>query len=297
MRMADHLAGGTAAVLVLSAGGVASAVAAVGSHPAAGSAAALHIGCVGVGTINSAVVRGLCTAPGAASLRFVVGPRNRAKSAALARQFPGQVRQVQTNQAVLDNCSIVLLATPPGPQNLAEATAELALRPDHHVISMVAGVSYELLVDALAPAGTVTIALPLPPAEWHASTTPVFPKNELVQELMGRLGTVIPLENFGQLAALNVGTLMGHFYKTLQTVEEWLVAHGISAEQAAAATGSYFNTFNQASKNAYPGLFAELVAEQTPRGLNEQVIREVDAAGGYQIVSRALDNIFARKMR
>jgi hypothetical protein len=36
------------------------------------------------------------------------------------------------------------------------------------------------------------------------------------------------------------------------------------AHSQAAATGSYFDTFNQASKRARPGLFAELVEEQTP---------------------------------
>lgn len=41
---------------------------------------------------------------------------------------------------------------------------------------------------------------------------------------------------------------MGHFYKTLETVEGWLVSRGVSAEQAAAATSAYFTTFHSASK-------------------------------------------------
>ena len=41
---------------------------------------------------------------------------------------------------------------------------------------------------------------------------------------------------------------MGHFYKTLETVEGWLVSRGVSAEQAAAAPSAYFTTFHSASK-------------------------------------------------
>ena len=64
-----------------------------------------------------------------------------------------------------------------------------------------------------------------------------------------------------------IGSLMGHFYRQLQTVEAWLIEHGIEPEQAATATSSYFNTFNAASapaRNPSPGLFKELVEEQTP---------------------------------
>ena len=52
--------------------------------------------------------------------------------------------------------------------------------------------------------------------------------------------------------------------KQLETVEAWLVEHGIEPDQAATATSSYFTTFNVASRPALarPGLFTELVEEQ-----------------------------------
>jgi pyrroline-5-carboxylate reductase len=250
LRALNHLASGgqaTIAVSTLSAGGVLCAAAAAAAASAGAVAppssnssqqqAAIRLGCIGVGTINSAVVRGLCTSEEGAPVVVLVGPRNAAKSAALTRQFPAQVRQAQSNQAVLDGCDVLLLATPPGPASLREVLTGLRLRLDHHVISLVAGVSYELLQELVMASGglaeRVTVALPLPPAEWHRSTTPVFPRGHaLTEALMGRLGTVIPLDTSEQLGALCVGTLMGHFYKTLVTVEQWLVAHGIDPEQA-----------------------------------------------------------------
>jgi hypothetical protein len=43
-----------------------------------------------------------------------------------------------------------------------------------------------------------------------------------------------------------------------------------------------------------PSTFEELVHEQTPGGLNEQVIREMTEAGAYTALSDSLDNILAR---
>jgi pyrroline-5-carboxylate reductase len=192
----------------------------------------------------------------------------------------------------------VLLATPGGTDSLREVCSALRWRPDHRVISIVAGGSYELLRAVTQPAGAVTIALPLPPAEWHASTTKVYPRDDETETLMARVGVVIAFDSFDKMVALSVGALMGHFYKQLAIVEAWLVEQGIDADQAAAATSSYFATFHAASSPEFarPGLFAELVAEQTPNGLNEQVVREVEAAGGYDAIRSALDGVRARQL-
>jgi pyrroline-5-carboxylate reductase len=228
----------------------------VSASPAA-AASAGRLGFVGVGTINSAVVRGLCTAEGATPESVVVGPRNAAKAAALVAEFPGLVSQAATNQAVLDASETVFLATPPGPDALREACASLTFRADHTVICLVAGASYELLTEVIAPASTAVIAMPLPPAQVHASTTVMFPLNAEVEALLTPLGTVVPVATFKEAMTVGaLGCVMGHFYKHLETVEGWLLANGIDKETAAAATGSYFNTFNQASKEAEPGTFA-----------------------------------------
>ena len=215
---------------------------------AASGGAPLRLGFVGVGTINSAVVRGLCTSEGPA-LQLLVGPRNAAKAAALVKEFPALVTQAATNQEVLDGSDVVFLATPPGPDNLREAAGPLNFRADHTVICLVAGASYELLQEVSAPAATAAFAMPLPPAQVHASTTVLFPPAPAAEALLSRLGTVVAVDSFKQAMTVGaLGCVMGHFYKHLETVQEWLMAQGISAEQAAMATGSYFNTFNQASK-------------------------------------------------
>ena len=68
------------------------------------------IGVVGVGTISSAAVRGLCRSSNA---QFVLSPRNAAKAQALEQDFE-TVRIATNNQAVVDACDCVLLAVLPG---------------------------------------------------------------------------------------------------------------------------------------------------------------------------------------
>ena len=58
------------------------------------------IGVVGVGTISSAAVRGLCRSSNA---QFVLSPRNAAKAQALEQEFES-VRIATDNQAVVDAC-------------------------------------------------------------------------------------------------------------------------------------------------------------------------------------------------
>ena len=65
-------------------------------------------GFVGVGTINSAVVKGLCTCD-TPPKAVVLSPRNAEKAAALKAAFPDRVTIADSNQAVLDAADWVFL--------------------------------------------------------------------------------------------------------------------------------------------------------------------------------------------
>jgi pyrroline-5-carboxylate reductase len=217
---------------------LAEAGAAAGRSSCSGANSSHTLGFVGVGTINAAVVRGLCTASTSRPEAIIVGPRNKSKAAELVAEFNGIVTQAATNEAVLDGCDVVFLATPPGPDALREACAPLPFRADHTVICLVAGVSYEQLLEVIHPARTAVIAMPLPPAQVHASTTVMFPPNSNVEALLSPLGTVVPVATFKEAMTVGVlGCVMGHFYKHLETVESWLLENGINEKTAAAATG------------------------------------------------------------
>ena len=90
--------------------------------------------------------------------------------------------------------------------------------------------------------------------------------------------------------------LMGPFYGILRHNRDWLVQQGISASDA-----SYFiaNTYQSMLKDALvnpeqPNRFDELVAEQTPGGLNEQALANLDALGGLNAYTQAMDAVLSR---
>lgn len=67
---------------------------------------------------------------------------------------------------------------------------------------------------------------------------------------------------------------MGQFYAQQLATQQWLEAQGVEAADAAKWTGAVFHCISYDSAVALPHTFEHLVAEQTPGGLNEQVVRE-----------------------
>eukprot|EP01043_Picozoa_sp_COSAG02_P078650 COSAG02_NODE_17814_length_979_cov_0.876136_1_plen_165_part_10 len=76
---------------------LAEAGAAAGRSSCSGANSSHTLGFVGVGTINAAVVRGLCTASTSRPEAIIVGPRNKSKAAELVAEFNGIVTQAATN--------------------------------------------------------------------------------------------------------------------------------------------------------------------------------------------------------
>ena len=89
-----------------------------------GALGAGTVGFLGVGTINSAVCRGLCTlAPELRPSEVLLSPRGAAKAAALAADFPGVCRVCETNQAVVDGSDTLFLAMLPQQADACRALA------------------------------------------------------------------------------------------------------------------------------------------------------------------------------
>ena len=88
--------------------------------------------------------------------------------------------------------------------------------------------------------------------------------------------------------------LMGQFYAMQRETQRWLQANGVDATSAAQWTGAVFHCISYDSATPGEHTFGELVDEQTPGGINEQVVRELTEAGTYSALTDSLDNILAR---
>ena len=181
------------------------------------------IGVVGVGTISSAAVRGLCRSSNA---QFVLSPRNAAKAQALEQEFD-TVRIATDNQAVVDACDCVLLAVLPGQaQNVCEP---LQFRQGQLVISLMAGVPLSDIERWCGPA-VCSLACPLPAIAENAGTTIVTPPEPRTVAVFEKLGTAVPVATEDQFKRLQAMTcVMGDLYARQKTAQDWLVANGVDA--------------------------------------------------------------------
>lgn len=249
-------------------------------------------GFVGVGTMSSAVVTGLCTLPRRPTI--VLSPRNAQKSAALAERFASSVTVASSNQDVLDRSDVVFLGVLP---EQADVTLRsLAFSPRHTVVSFLATTPLSELTEAIrAPEVQLVRAIPLPAVAKHRGATLMTPPHPAVTKVFDALGSVVPVADEDMFARmLPVMSLMGHFYAQQRATQAWLVSRGVGADSAAAWTGAVFESIASDSADADAGTFDRLVAEQTPGGLNEQVVRELaDSCGA---LSEALNGVAARLM-
>jgi pyrroline-5-carboxylate reductase len=245
-------------------------------------------GFVGTGAITAAVVTGL----GADGPDVFLSPRNREVGQRLAGRFPN-VRVCAANQDVLDRADVVVLAV--RPQIARTVLAELAFRPQHVVLSALAGIRLEQLREWVAPAGAVVRAIPLPAAADRRSLTVMYPDNAVARGLFGRVGGVLVPDAEPTLEVFSAATsTFAAHVDYLATIAGWLAEHGVADDAAAAYTMHVFGLLGR-SLLEQPGSFAELTDRyMTPGGLNEQLRTDLRDDGVPDLVRQALDRVLAR---
>ena len=265
------------------------------SFPALAMSGGTTYGFVGVGTMSSAMVRGICTLPAPPCGAVVLSPRGAEKSAALKGEFPALITVAADNQEVVDKSDVIFIGVLP--KHCEEVLRALKFSERHTVVSLVSTAPMSLLHEACAPAaaGNIVRAIPLPPVAKHRGATVMTPKNPAIASLFEMLGTVVPVESEALMKKMMpVSALMGQFYAQQRATQQWLQGQGIDAESAAKWTGAVFHCISYDSAKAGAHTFNELVEEQTAGGINEQVVREFTEGGVYDALSDSLDGILAR---
>jgi len=257
-------------------------------------------GFVGCGTISTAVARGLCTLDTPPKAVFV-SPRNAEKAAALLADFPGLVKVAASNQEVVDNATMVYLGlgSPSRPTAAEDAIRELKFNENHTVVSLLSTASLESLKDWCSAGGAapkeIVRAIPLPPVAHHAGACIITPKHPLTMAVFEALGSSVAVDTEAEMMKMMpITCMMGQVYAQQQAAQKWLLEQGIEAAAAAKWVGAIYHTVTFDAKDASEGTFDKLVAEQTPGGLNEQVLSEMDAGGAWNTLQSALDGCLAR---
>ncbi len=254
--------------------------------------AEVSVGFVGVGTMSAAIAQGLATMPHPPRA-IHLSPRNALKARRLEQAFPHLVRVATSNQQVLDDSDLVFIGLLPAA--VEEVTTSLTFQSTHTVCSLVSTASLESITRWCAPAETVARAIPLPAVAHHRGTTILTPPLPLITAAFDALGSAVAVESEAQMRKMMAVTcLMGQLYEQQRVTQRWMEDEGVPAELASRYIGAIFHTITGDSMDATSTTFGDLVDEQTPGGLNEQVVRELREAGSCQAMRDALEGCSAR---
>jgi pyrroline-5-carboxylate reductase len=252
----------------------------------------MDLGFIGTGTISAAIVRGLGPSFGERGT-IHLSPRSATVAAALAAELP-HVRVAASNQAVLDASDVVMLAV--RPQVAREVIPPLRFRPDHHVISLIATLSLETLGDLVAPARSITKAVPLPAVALGRGATALYPPDPIAAGLFDRTGTTIQVDDPAQFDALTAATsTMASFFGFADSIASWLAEHGVPAEESRRYVAALFDGLVAMTAKQPESSFIALAAgHATAGGLNEQLARHLVERGIFADIDTGLDAILAR---
>ena len=89
--------------------------------------------------------------------------------------------------------------------------------------------------------------------------------------------------------------MMAPFYEMLKILSDWLVKRGIKRSEAQKYITSLFLALSEDSViNSKKDLKYLVKDSQTPRGLNEQAVKQLRKVGFYRNLKKSLDSILKR---
>jgi len=252
----------------------------------------MRLGFIGTGKIASSVVTGICRSK-ITFTKILLSPRNKNVARKLKKQFR-KVSIARNNQEIVNSCNWIFLAvTPPVGQKIIK---NLKFRSSQTIVSFISTMTLPQLKKAIKVKAKIVRAIPLPPISLRKGPVPVFPPNKKVRNFFNKLGTTVEIGN--EKLSKNFWStsgMMAPFYELLSTMSNWLVKRGVKRDKAQKYVTSLFVALSEdAAVNSKKDLKHLVKESQTPRGLNEQGVKELRKAGFYRSTEKTLNSILKR---
>ena len=252
----------------------------------------MKLGFIGTGKIASSVITGISKSK-ISYKKIVISPRNRSISQKLKRQFK-KVSIAKNNQEIASSCNWVFLAvTPPVGHKIIK---DLKFKSNQTIVSFISTMTLSQLKKAIKVKAKIVRAIPLPPISLRKGPVPVFPPNKKVRNFFNKLGTTVEIKN--EKLSKNfwsISGMMAPFYELMSTMSNWLVKRGVKRDKAQKYITSLFVALSEdAVANSKKDLKYLVKESQTPRGLNEQGVKELRKAGFYRSSEKTLNSILKR---
>ena len=252
----------------------------------------MKLGFIGTGKIASSVITGICTSK-ILFTKILISPRNKTIANSLKKRFK-KVMIAKNNQEIVDNCNWVFLSiTPKVGQKIIK---ELKFKSNQTIISFISTITLSQLKKAIEVKAKIVRAIPLPPISLKKGPVPICPPNKKVKDFFDKIGTTVEIKNEkSSISFWSTSGMMAPFYELLRVMTDWLVKRGVKRNNAQKYITSLFLALSEdAFVNSKKDLKYLVKESQTPKGLNEQGVKELIKAGFYKSLEKTLNSIHKR---
>jgi pyrroline-5-carboxylate reductase len=251
----------------------------------------MKIGFIGTGKITSSIIYGIFKSKLKIS-KIYISPRNKSIAKKLSKKFKA-VKIAKNNQEIIDNSSLIFLALTPTVG--LKILNTLKFTSNKEIISFIATISLANL-KRLTKNKNIVRAIPLPPIEIKKGPIVICPPNKVAKSFFSHLGSVIEVKNEKVCNKFwSTSALMAPFYELLRVSTDWLIRKGVDQSKATNYITELFLGLSQDAVNKKSTGLKKLVVEsQTPKGLNEQALKELQRGKFYSKLSKTLNNIHTR---
>ena len=252
----------------------------------------MKLGFIGTGKIASSVITGIC----GSSIKYskiCISSRNSKIAKGLKKKFK-KISIERDNQKIVDSCNWVFLAVTP---KVGEKIIKnLNFKSNQTIISFISTITIPRLKKMIKVKANIVRAIPLPPISLKKGPVPICPPNKKVKIFFDKIGSTVEIKD--EKLSINfwaTSGMMASYYEILKTMSDWLVKKGIKRNDAQKYITSLFLALSQDAVVNNKKELKYLVKEsQTPKGLNEQGLKEMSKRGVYKSVINTLNSIHKR---
>jgi pyrroline-5-carboxylate reductase len=250
------------------------------------------LGFIGTGKISYSVITGICNS----KIRFkkiLISSRNKILAKKLERKFK-KVKIIKNNQDIINESNWVFLAVTPNVGNKIIKT--LKFRNNQKIISFISTIKLADLKEMIKVKSDIVRAIPLPPISLKKGPIPICPPNKKIKIFFDKIGSTIEIQN--EKLSINFWStsgMMASYYNMLNEMSGWLTKKGVRKQDAQKYITSLFLALSEdAVANSSKDLKFLVKESQTPKGLNEQGLKEMSKRGVYKSVVNTLNSIYKR---
>ena len=252
----------------------------------------MKLGFIGTGKIASSVITGICKSSIKYS-KIIISSRNNKISKELKNKFK-RISIEKDNQKILNNSNWIFLAVTPKVGE--KIIKKLKFKSNQTVVSFISTITILELKKMIKAKVDIVRAIPLPPISLKKGPVPICPPNRKVKNFFNKIGFTIEIKN--EKLSKNFWStsgMMASYYEILKVMSEWLVKRGIKRSDAQKYITTLFLALSEdAVVNSKKELKYLVKESQTPKGLNEQGLREMSKKGAYKSLISTLNSIHKR---